>query len=406
MKRTRILALALLAILAMPSQAFAEGFALYEWSARGVALGGATMARTPDPSVIASNPAAMTRLEGIQVQGGASLVMPYGKMKFDSGETYKLKDEIWPVPNFYYTHQLNDKFTFGIGEFSRFGLGFTYPGDWKGKYNIYEVSVVSASLNPNLAYKVTDKLSVAGGVEFMYVDITLKKKVPSVALGLAPALGDIDFDNNAKNMEHAWNLALHYQFNEQWAAGVSYRSKLKHVVHGHLKTDKGVPNQDFYAKVYMPESLSFGLSYAPTPKLSVEAGAVWTHWSQFTDLDFTFSGDLGLKENKKYWQNTWRFNLGVEYALNDWVDLRAGYVFDGCPVPDAREDYLIPTNDRHIYSIGAGFKVNNWTIDTAYAFVDPVERSYQPGPYKTGVLASKTKDSGTHIVSLSVGYKF
>lgn len=407
MKRMRILTLALALILLTPSQVFAEGFALYEWSARGVALGGAVMARKADPSVISSNPAAITSLPGAQVQGGVSLIMPRGKMTFtsgpDAGRTESVKNDVWAIPNIYYTQQVTDRLFLGVGEFSRFGLGFEYPDNWGGRYNIYEASVQTASLNPNVAYKFTDKLSLAAGVEIMYVDITLKKKAAS-------PLGDIDFDNNVKNWEFGWNLAMHYQFNEQWAFGLGYRSKLKHNVDGTLKVDKTLPypynvhNQDFTATVYMPESVSLGLAFSPTPKLSIEAGGIWTHWSQFTDLDFDFE-DMGLKENKKYWKNTWRLNIGIEYALTDWMDIRAGYVWDQCPVPKDREDYLIPTDNRNIWSVGVGFKPRDWTIDLTYAFVDPRERHYRARP-QDGVYAGKTHDSYSHIVSMSVGYKF
>jgi long-chain fatty acid transport protein len=41
----------------------AAGFGIYEWSARGNALGGATVGRADDPSALASNPAGITQLD-------------------------------------------------------------------------------------------------------------------------------------------------------------------------------------------------------------------------------------------------------------------------------------------------------------------------------------------------------
>lgn len=423
MKKLPVLALACVLLFSVSSLALAEGFALYEWSARGVALGGATMARTPDPSVLASNPAAITRLSGAQVQAGITGVAPYGKYTVSGssgyaayrGETYEVKDKIWTIPNVYYTQQVTDKLWLGVGEFSRFGLGFKYDDDWAGRYNIYDVSVVTGSVNPNVAYKLTDKLSVAVGLEVMYVDITLKKKVDGTG-GMLPGAYDIDFDTSTKNWEWAWNVALHLQINDQWAVGAAYRSRLKHDIDGKLKVDKpipmyGVPDKDFTATVYMPDSASFGVSYSPTPRLSIEAGAIFTHWSKFTDLDFDFDDPyLNTVENKKYWRNAWRLNIGVEYALNDWIDLRAGYVWDECPVNEDYEDYLIPTNDRNIYSLGVGFKPRSWTIDLAYAFVKPKDRVYSNDkPSSTGgngTVKGRVHDTGSHVVSLSVGYKF
>ncbi len=63
--------------------AMAEGFALYEYSARGVALGGAMVAKKPDASAVVCNPAQITRLKGGHVMAGVSMVSPAGKMKWE-----------------------------------------------------------------------------------------------------------------------------------------------------------------------------------------------------------------------------------------------------------------------------------------------------------------------------------
>ena len=46
------------------SAAFAEGFGVYEWSAAGTAMGEAYMFGEEDPSVLAYNPAQITKLDG------------------------------------------------------------------------------------------------------------------------------------------------------------------------------------------------------------------------------------------------------------------------------------------------------------------------------------------------------
>ena len=48
----------------------AEGFAMTQWSARGLALAGGMVGRADDPSAIAYNAAGITLLPGTQVMGG------------------------------------------------------------------------------------------------------------------------------------------------------------------------------------------------------------------------------------------------------------------------------------------------------------------------------------------------
>ncbi len=418
MKNLRILALACALTVISVSGAMAEGFAVYEWSARGVALGGATMARTPDPSALASNPAAITRVPGTQVQVGLSAIMPYGKIKFDDSaiqpasrqhESDEIKKDNWFMPSMYFTYQVDKRLSVGIAEYTRFGLGFEYDKDWVGAANIYEVNLTTASVTPVMSYKITDKFSVGAGVEVMYLDITLKKKKP---LGSGV---NAYFDIEGDNVAYGGLVGLHYQFNDQWAAGVVYRHFVRHNVEGDADISISpssmtpfVPpyltDQDVSATVTLPESVSFAVSYTPVKQFSVEAGAIWTRWSRFENLDLNFEY-IGHQPNKKDWANAWRFNIGLEYMPTDWLALRAGYVWDGCPVEERYEDYLIPTDGRNIYSLGVGFNFGSFTIDTAYAFVDPHERTYSSRP-ADGVYSSETYSSGTHIASVSLGYKF
>lgn len=413
--------------------AFAEGFALYEYSARGVALGGAMVARKPDPSVVAYNPALLTQLPGVRVMGGATAIIPVGKAKWTDRDgtegTTTLRDSIWGIPHGYYTHQLNDDWFFGIGEFTRFGLGFEYPHEWPGRFNIYEVSLVTASLNPNIAWRATDKLSLAAGVEFVYVNLDIKKRA---LRNISPATS-MEFDTSITDADDfgiGFNLAGHYRFNDQWAAGVVYRSQVR--VHAWGDADfsyvglhgagAGNPMAEAQAKrafdanfedgrahstVILPDSFAFGLAWTPRDDLSIEVGAIWTRWSTFRHLNIHLP-DKPVAFNHKHWKDVWRFNAGVEYDALDWLTLRAGYVYDQSPMGEAYEDYLVPTADRHILSAGVGFKWDSWTMDFAYAFIKPKNRFYKEdnGDNGTWTVRSNTADSMTHLISFSLGYEF
>ncbi len=426
MKRLRCFLAAAGLVCTSASPALAEGFALYEWSARGIALGGATVARKADPSAVASNPALLTQLKGIHVMGGASSITPAGEMRTTDAagtkETTSLKPSTWVVPHLYYTQQINDRWYFGIGEFSRFGLGFEYPHDWPGRFNIYEVSLTSASLNPNIAWKATDKLSLAAGVEMLYVNLDLKKRAQ---VNLTPA-DSFEVDSNIQDANDAgfgFNLAGHYQFDDQWALGLLYRSQVQVKAHGDEEwtymgyngpsglgsTAQNIYNSRFHdggahATVVLPDSIAAGLSYSPIPELSLEAGTVWTRWSTFRGLNIHLPDDQ-VSYNPKHWRDSWRFNFGAEWEALDWLTLRAGYVWDQSPMTEEYADYLIPTDGRSIYSGGVGLCWQDWTFDLAYAYVDATGRSYDANP-ETHVLDSHAEESSTHVLSLSIGYKF
>lgn len=419
----------LLCFLASAGNALAEGFALYEYSARGIALGGAMTARKPDASAVAYNAALLTRLKGAHLMGGLSVINPSGEMKWKNGnayETTELRDSLWAIPHAYYVQQINDDWYFGIGEFTRFGLGFEYPHNWPGRFSIYEVSLISASLNPNIAWRATDKLSLAAGVEIVYVTLDLKKRAKTPVASIPGASFEVDSNiQNAEDIGVGFNLATHYQFNDHWAIGIQYRSQVRVHAHGDVaftyKGSEGVPAayenlvQQGYASTFrdgsahstviLPDSIAAGIAWTPIPELSIEAGAVWTRWSTFRSLNIHLPHGLPTSESHKHWKDVWRFNVGVEYDVLDWLTLRAGYVFDQSPMTEKYEDYLVPTDDRHIYSFGVGFKWDAWTLDLSYAYIDAIGRSYKANP-ATNVLKSKAEASSTNILSLSIGYSF
>ena len=65
----------------------AEGFALTEWSSRGLSLAGGMVGRADDPSAIAYNAAGITQLPGTHVMGGFAAIAPMGTIDLDLAAT-------------------------------------------------------------------------------------------------------------------------------------------------------------------------------------------------------------------------------------------------------------------------------------------------------------------------------
>ena len=84
MKALRVVALWMALVLGVASSAMAEGFALTEWSARGLGLASGMVGRADDVSAIAYNAAGITQLPGVQVMGGMGLIAPMGTLSLDT----------------------------------------------------------------------------------------------------------------------------------------------------------------------------------------------------------------------------------------------------------------------------------------------------------------------------------
>ncbi|HQN19864.1 MAG TPA: outer membrane protein transport protein, partial [Syntrophobacteraceae bacterium] len=89
----------------------------------------------------------------------------------------------------------------------------------------------------------------------------------------------------------------------------------------------------------------------------------------------------------------------------DWLDLRAGFAWDQEASDVQFVDYLVPANDRFLFSFGPGFHYKNWTLDLSYTYLLIVDRNDVPA-HPTGVLPSSFSNGYAHMVGCSLGYKF
>lgn len=418
MKRfvTLLLACCLFTAAHLDGTARAEGFALSDFGARGTSLAGGMVARADDPSAVAWNPAGITQLPGTQMMAGVTFIQPSGTVNTEGSmgsHSTDVDTHTWANPHLYLTHQFSDRLWGGVGLFSRFGLGNSYPNDWPGHLNLEYVSLKTVSLNPNLAFKVTDKLSLAVGIEFMYATMFMKKDADLGAMN--PALAGM-YDQqklSASGINPGFNLAAHYTFNDQWAAGLTYRSRVRQRVHGHLEFDDKnpvpglvhLPNADLHGTLNLPDVISLGVVWRPTQDLSLEAGAVYTVWSNYRSLNIHVKDPYGTSYSPKNWRDTWGFNVSAEYRALDWLTLRGGYIYETSPMNEGTCDYMTPSDGRHRITAGVGFNWDRWTVDLAYAYLIINELNYDKSSGE-GVLKGRSHGGDSHIAALSVGYKF
>ncbi|MEG2172760.1 MAG: outer membrane protein transport protein [Desulfovibrionaceae bacterium] len=402
----------------------AEGFSMTEWSARGLSLAGGMVARADDASAIAYNAAGITQLPGTQLMGGITVISPYGSIENNLAgggtHTTHVKPAVWTPFHGYITHQLNDNVWLGFGVFSRFGLGNSYSGTWAGRYNVYDVGLQTFSAVPTIAYKINDMFSVSLGVELMYLSLYEGVKVPDVDMATRK-LRDNDMQLNGSSLGVGLHAGVHARFNDQWSAGLTYKSQVTQQVHGDAKFDyqgkspiakMNMKDSDINGTLQLPDSVSFAVAYKPIDRLSFEVGTVWTRWSTYNALNIYFDDPSGYRSiNNKEWRDGWNVNASVEYKALDWLTLRAGYWYESPVVNSSYSDYMLPTNGRDVVTMGAGFNWDNWTLDVAYAHIWIHALSYNDST-STGVhvakatTGGKTKNTEADMFTVSLGYTF
>lgn len=423
MNALRAACLALVLVSCCTPPAWGEGFALNEWSARGVALANGLVGRADDVSTLAYNAAGITRLPGTHVMGGLAFIAPSGSVetrRADGTRSTAAKPNTWTAPHAYISHQLNDTVWLGMGVFSRFGLGNSYSGNWPGRYNMYDVGVQTISFVPTLALKLNEMFSVSAGLDIMHGHMYLGTKIPTVAAGTFRR-----FDNDMQLEGDGWgvgaHLGLHMRLNEQWSVGLSYKSQVTMHLTGDVKFDWHGDNLarrqahlpeardcDAEATLQLPDSLALGVAFKPLDNLSFEAGATWTRWSTYNALNI-YMEDYDAINNKE-WRDGWNFNASVEYKPLDWWALRAGFFYETPVVNEEYADFIVPTNGRKTLSLGMGFTWNNWALDLAYAHVWVNSTDYgstgASGIRNNGITGGRSRNVSADICMFSLSYAF
>ena len=97
--KKKVLAFAAAAVLMAPQMVGAEGFAIYEWSAEGLAMGGARMFAENDAANLAYNPASITKVKGEAFKVSATYLSPHGKYDAKGGKNTKYPDLVVEMVN-------------------------------------------------------------------------------------------------------------------------------------------------------------------------------------------------------------------------------------------------------------------------------------------------------------------
>jgi long-chain fatty acid transport protein len=412
-------------IFTTPFAANAAGFALIEQSASGMGnafAGGGAVAE--DASTIYFNPAGMTYIEGTQLAGALHLIKPTAEFNNNGslpgggprplGGSGGDAGDLAFVPNAYFKMDFNDNIKLGIGVNAPFGLKTEYDNGWIGRFQALKSEVKTVNINPAIAFKVNDQLSLGFGVSAMWAQATLTR-----ALNLGAAESDVHI--KGEDWGYGYNFGAIYQVTPDTRIGVAYRSKIDQHLEGESKSPftglnalpNRTPNADVTASIALPENLSVSAFSRVNDTWDVMGDVTWTHWSRFKELNILRANGSVLALTPENWENTMRYSVGVNYHYSDAIKLRAGLAYDEEAIKDQFRTARIPGNDRKWLSLGAGWKVTpSSNLDVGYshlfissAKIDDNQTAAIVGPPGNGRLTG-SYDGSVDILSMQFTHNF
>ncbi|MEZ9233901.1 MULTISPECIES: outer membrane protein transport protein [Shewanella] len=414
MKKTLLTVAVSAMLFGATTQVNAAGFQLAEYSSTGLGRAFAGEAAMADnASAQARNPAMLTYLEGRQLSAGAIYIMPNVDVVGDVSISSPILDsdpviiaadatdfaDSAVVPNFYYSNQLNDNWTWGLAVNSNYGLATeldaTHPASLFGN----ETGITTVEFNPNIAYKVNEAFSVGAGLRVVYGEGHVGASMPGWIDGVKQAVPTLapqlpDAGASLKYMEGddialGWQLGTSWQINEAHRLGFAYHSGVELELDGFASGLLYDGGQDVHIEGYLPIELPAFAELAShhqlTENWAMHASVNWTQWSVFDELVAYFPGetkpidsttglplesDLVKEENFK---DNWRFAVGTTYQLNDKWLVRGGMALDQGAAQDEYRSTTIPDSDRLWFSAGAGYQATkNLTVDFALTYIKGV----------------------------------
>ncbi|MFC1788413.1 OmpP1/FadL family transporter [Thermodesulfobacteriota bacterium] len=382
--------------------------------AKAAGMGTAFVAIADDLSAMVYNPAGLTLSKGTHVYAGATAVMGSSDYKSPLGASEDTEFQVFFPPHLYISSDfdMQDK-VLGLAIFSHFGIGGR-KWDQSGltRYADTESFITTMAVNPTFAWEIKPGLSIGFGVFYMYSKNEAERMINQSLAGAGDAKFNLDVDGGG----WGYNLGILVTPSKKFSYGIAYRSGVKVDLSGDVKLENIASalhplfggshfKTDAHTTLDFPDIVSLGFAYRPTEKLNLGLDFEWVGWSSFDKQNLDFENEVpeaGLSDTSTIldWEDIWMVKIGVEYRVNDRISLRTGYAYSETFVPEYTLSPGYPDSDKHNLSIGLGYRIKNWVIDTFYTAT-----FYQDRTVNNSILSGEY-ESSDHYIGVSIGYRF
>ncbi len=403
MKNTHFSYIALLAgLLCLPSTGqAAESLSLIPDSAEALGIAGGRFANLQDATTARVAPASMLEIEQATLQLNTGLWRSDIGLESAAGISMHNNDPwVFPASLYAVIPLAGNHVAFGLGLSTPYGLGSEYSKTSPLRYFVpYESSLRTYSITPSIAFRISDTVSAGLGLDFMYGDLQINQLIPVIP----------GFDGELRFDAQGWGTSgfgsILWKLTPRQRLSVVGRLPLRLEMEGDLQVRTlGTTVTDFESNMTFPGSLALGYGIDLTDKFTLGFDFKWSANSSHDDIPLTVKNvalpqtSLPLK-----WKNSIDLGAGATYKLSPSWLVRAGYLFSENSMPNSTYTPSIPAYDRHIFSLGLGWRGKSNRIDATYGFIFNPDRSV------TG--AGNPAFNGTyrhqwHVLSLSFSHLF
>lgn len=318
--------------------------------------------------------------------------------------------------------------------YSPLAVGYTRSDDDPGRYQGKSVTMVNIRyFNPAYAMRISDTFAMGGALNFGWTGVAMDMDLRAANLILAAlqsacmiiedvfkpcasSLGPYeDIGSLSVEVEEGltptFNLGVLWEPTPWFSWGATYRTGASLSLEGEYEFSYSDNWQTFWKginvinlpilpngkqasergklklEMQLPDEVQTGISVRLFPRLKVNLDARWTEYSAWDTFDLFFdknldflkiaslvapedAGPTSLLLPRNY-RDTWAYGIGVEYAWNDALDLRAGYEYRQSMADSDKQDLIIPLGPANYFGMGFGYKTGDQSVfDLGIGFLD------------------------------------
>lgn len=430
---------ALVLFTAGPTLLGAQGFGIYEQGTCAMGRAGAGVAAPcSDGSAMFFNPAGLAGLTGGHATIGVTLLDVRGGFTDDVlQQPTKLDDPLLAVPQVYISYAATPKLGIGVGVFAPYGLETKWPTAFDGRFSGYKNILQSLYIQPTLAYQVSPRVSLGGGLDIVLGKVELNQRLdladapvplPGVPpgtvfgqFGIAPGTDFANAHLEASKTTVAAHFGAIIKATDRLSFGANFLTQAKFdysgtatftqvptnlvvpadLTVGALTIPAGTPvdgllggpasaggldlfnpttgvfrSQPVTTTIKNPSQLALGVAYKLEKGWTLLGDYQLTWWSSFDTLAITFPQTALLNRQLfENYHNTSGFRFGAEWAKDAKWTFRGGYLHHGGAAPAETVTPLLPEGQRNEFTVGTTVKLAAaLSADLAYQYIRQADR--------------------------------
>ena len=352
---------------------FASGFLIYDISGSAMARASAVTADDEEPAAVWFNPANLAFMGG--VSGSAGGVFITNKTTFSptgGGASTDSNRGYFLLPEFFANARLSDRVAFGMGVYSTFGIGISWPDDWVGREAAIKASLETLTFNPTLAFLVHRQVSVAAGFDAIRGVVDFTNGLPTIIGGdVRLAGGTWGYGFNVGALYKIYPGRLHVALTYRSRVALHFDDGRAHFSPTNPDFATALPDQGGSASITLPDIITVGVMGRPRADLALSFDANVVLWSTYDRVDINFQS-APARAIVPNGQDTFTLRAGADWTFpGRWpgLHLRGGLIYDHTAIPSSNLGPGLPDANRIDVALGAGYGRGHFRGDLGYLLV-------------------------------------